>query len=225
MQIQYSKKKQEMRRDPLVEALVSARHYLDERRQPITIATSVVLLAALGVALFSNIRTRGVARADEAFGKAVMLLSTGSRDAAIEELGAVANEYSGTPHAAYSAFVLGSELLKQQRYDEALAWFEDAQRNKRGSGFVGAAALEGISAANEGMGNFDAALEYGRKALADDRLAFRHPAIRWRLALIDRQLSDSRSASELCEEIVSDTLAVLYHQKARNMLAVLDAAR
>ncbi|MBD3240490.1 MAG: tetratricopeptide repeat protein [Chitinivibrionales bacterium] len=222
MDIKVSKKKQEMRKDPLVDGMVRAKGYLNEKRQSVTIAAVVVLLVALGVVFYTQMRNTALRRADETFGKAVLAYTAQDTDLAVDLFTETANEHKGTPHAAYGALMLGSHLLEQGRYEEALAWYEDASES-RNSGFVAAAALEGIAAAHEGLGDFQQAQQYLRRALEDNRLDFRKPTLRWKLALVNRKLNETDEAVELCEDIVSDSLAMPYHQKARNMLAALKA--
>ncbi len=222
MDIKYSKKKQQMRRDPLVDGLGRAKSYLNENRQSITIAAVVVLVVALGVVFFTQMRSAAIRRADEAFGKAVLAYTAGDTTLAVELLTEAANEHEGAPHAAYSALILGSHMLEEGRYEEALAWYEQASESGN-SGFVAAAALEGISAAHEGLGDYEQARRYLRRALDDKRLDFHAPTLRWKLALVNRELNETGEALELCEDIVSDSLAMPYHQKAKNMLAALKA--
>lgn len=222
MDIKYSKKKQEMRRDPLVEGLARSKAYLNENRQNFTIAAVAILLVALGVVFFTQMRGAAVRRADESFGKAVLAYTAGDTTVAVELLTSTFNDHQKTPHAAYSALMLGSHMLTQGRYKEALAWYEGASESGN-SGFVAAAALEGISAAHEGLGDYQQARQYLRRALDDKRLDFRKPALRWKLALIERELNETGEALQLCEDIVADSLATPYHQNAKNMLAALKA--
>jgi tetratricopeptide (TPR) repeat protein len=109
-------------------------------------------------------------------------------------------------------------LLERGRYDEAIAWLEMVAKEERKGGVVSGAALEGLSAAYEGKGDYERALEYVRKALEDKRMAYRYPALRWKMALLCAETKQFGRAESLCRDIVADTLAATYHQKARNLL-------
>lgn len=221
MNIEYSKKKQELRQDPILDSMVEAKEFVKKNARQITIALVSVVVVVAGVLAFTQVRAAAAAKADEAFGKALATYQGGDLQKAVTELGDVANEFKGTPQASYAAYVLGTALVGEERFDEAIEWFTVASKGGTSSGFVPAAAVEGLSIAHEGKGDVAKAIELGRKALADSRLAYRHSQIRWRLALLSRQQNDGGSARKLCSEIVSDTSATLYHQRAKNLLAEL----
>jgi len=222
--IQYSKKKEEMRSDPLMESLMQLKQFVRQYGRQVTGVTVAAAVVAVVVIVYVQMRGAAESKADAAFGQALALINDGKLDDAVVQLGEVANEYKGTPHAVYAAYALGAALVAQERYDEAIGWYEVASRGGSASSMVPAAALEGLAVAYEAKGELDKAREYCAKALSDKRLAHRRPHLRWRLALLNEALHESEAAATLCREIVSDTMAVAYHQKARNMLAEITAA-
>jgi tetratricopeptide (TPR) repeat protein len=216
--IKYGGKKSDLKRDPLLEWLVEAKKSLSENSRTIGFVVGGAAAVVLVFLLFTQMRSSAVRHAQEAFGKAMTTYTGGMADKALEEFTAVANEHKGTPHAVYSAYIVGNMLLERGRYDEAIAWLELASKEERRGGLVSSAALEGLSAAYEGKGDYEQALEYIRKALADKRMAYRYPALRWKMALLCAETKQYGQVESLCREIVADTLAAGYHQKARNLL-------
>ncbi len=223
MNIEYSKKKHDLRSDPLVEFLAKAKAFVTAHGKNLTVVVVGAAIVVAGAVLFAQMRAAAQKRADAAFGRALEYYESSDRQKAILELGDVANEYRGTPHAAYAAYLLGMTLIEENRPAEALEWFDVASKGAPGAGFVPAAALEGLSMAYEAQGDYQQALAYAQKALDDKRLAHRHPHLRWRMALLNAQLSNTSQALALCRAIESDTLAMALHQKARNLEAELKA--
>lgn len=223
MNIEYNKHKAELRDDPLVDALSVAKEFVGRKSRELSVGAVAVLIVVVGILVFLQVQAGARRKADEAFGKALAVYTAGDIQKSIDALTDVANEYKGTPHAAYSAYVLGSALVQAERFDEAIDWFEVASKGSNSAGFIPAAAIDGLSIAYEGKGDFEQALSYGRKALADKRISYRHAHLRWRMALLSSALKDNSQAIQFCSEIVSDTLAVSYHQKAKNLVAELKA--
>jgi tetratricopeptide (TPR) repeat protein len=224
VEISYNKKKQELRSDPLVDSLLDAKKLLREHGRNIGIGVVGGLIVALVVVVWVQMRSSAQLSSEESFGRAMAAYDEQQYDKALSLFDSTANEHKGTPHAAYAAYMAGSLLLDKEQYDAAIAWFGMAASG-RSTGFVGAAALEGLSSAWEGKGDLSKALEYGRKALADSRLSFRHPALRWRLALISRELRDYDQVTSYCQQIIDDTLAAAYQQKAQNLVAEVRARK
>ncbi|MBD3421222.1 MAG: tetratricopeptide repeat protein [Chitinivibrionales bacterium] len=223
--IQQNKKKQEIKRDPLVEFLLKARNWLKANNSAALGAVSVIVLLFVGYTFYNSVKRNQLRKAQETFGRAMIAYSNGSIDEAVETFALVTDNHGNSPQAAYSAFLLGNIYLKQGRADQALSWFETARGKASASHFVSASALEAIATCYERTGEYEKALTYFKQALENDQLAFRAPAIRWKMALINKQLSNADIAREYCEEIVADTSAATYQQKARNMLVELAVAK
>jgi hypothetical protein len=221
--ITVSKKKQEMRSDPFLELI--------GKTQKLVQTNSVTLVGVLiGIAfvvlLYGGYRwmqDRSMANAEDAFGRAITAYASRDEAKTIEFLTIVADNHKNTPHAAYSAFMLGSILLGESKYDEAIQWLKEAATNKRSAGFVSGAANEALAAAYEGKGDLASAVSAAEQALKDPKVAYRYPALRWKLALLNNEMKRSDQALTYCRQIVSDTLAAGYRQKALGLMAELQS--
>jgi tetratricopeptide (TPR) repeat protein len=182
--------------------------------------------------IFNSIKKSGLQKAQESFGKALVLYEIGSGSSkgadenflkAVDAFKAVVENHKGTPQATYSAYLLGNIFLKQQRFDEAITSFNAAVSANPRTGFVGASALEGLATCYEAKGNTEEALTYLKKALQDERLRYRGPALAWKSALICKDLKKVDDAKSYCQKIIADTMsaAASFKQKAENMLVEL----
>ncbi len=223
MNIKYNKKKQEMREDPVISAFVKAKELLTKNSTTV-IGVLVVLLFILGgLFVFNRAKETSIREAQELFGMAMIQYNGNNIDEAIQSFGDAANGYSHTPQGSMSAFMLGNIYYSQKNYDEAVKWFGMAVSNRGSTGFVGAQALVGLAVAYEALGETTMAINTYQKALRDNRIAFKHPSVRWKLALLARS-EDPGLAGEMCRKIIADSSAVFYHQHAQNLLATFDAA-
>jgi tetratricopeptide (TPR) repeat protein len=142
---------------------------------------------------------------------------------AVENFRIVADNHRSTSQGIVSAHMLGSIFLTMQRYDDAIKWFEIASTAKKELGFVGGEALVGLATCYEAKGDLPRALDNLEKAIKDDRIRYRHGAIRWQTALLYSKSNNAARASELCREILSDTTATDYQPKATNLIAAMEA--
>ena len=227
MEIKYSKKKQEMRKDPVYEFIMRAKDAFVAQSNFVMGATVAVVLVLGGVLIYNSVKKSGYQKAQEAFGKALIAYESGASSAggenlykAVETFKAVVDNNKGTPQAIYSAFILGHVFLRQQRYDEAITWFNAALSKNPHTGFVGAGAYEGLADCYEAKGNLDEALNYLKKALNDQRNRYRAPVLEWKMALISKDLRKFEDAKGMCQKLLSDTAssATGYKQKAENLL-------
>lgn len=222
MEIKYSKKKEEMRHDPVIETIVKARAYVVENSSTLLSAVIILLLVFAGFSAYSYVKKSGQRRAAEAFGKAMIAFSGQDRAAAVEALSLVADKHRSTPQAAYAAYLLGHLYMAQQDFSEAITWLEVAAGHAK-AGFIGGEALEALAMCYEATGDKERSLEYLQKALKNKEVTFRIPALRWKAALACRSLGRNDESRGYCEQILSDTLAVQYRQKAQNLLAEITA--
>ena len=139
---------------------------------------------------------------------------------AIDQFRLVAENFSGTVNGNISAYMLGGILCQQGRYDEAITWYESVDKGTK-AGFVGAQAYEGLATCYELKKDTAKALSYLEKALKDERLTYRHGALRWKAALLYRA-TDTTKAIALCDAIISDTLASTQHQNAAYLKGLLN---
>jgi TolA-binding protein len=220
LEIKYSKKKQEMRQDPFLDFLSNAKEFIDKNGNAITIGAIAVCVLLLAGWAFQYFKKTGEEKAQESFGKAMVAYQSGDEAKAVDAFKAVIDNNKNSPHASYSAFVLGNLFLQQGKADEAITWFKDAQSTNERTGFIGADALEGLAACYEAKGNREEALNYLQKALGDQRIRSRFPEIAWKAALLCKDLGKLGEAKRFCEQIVGDTVAQAagYKQKAGNFL-------
>jgi hypothetical protein len=223
LNIKYSQKKQEMREDPVLEFFFKTKDFV-LKNVNILIGAAVVVTLSIGVVfIYSLIQRSSGEKAEEAFGKALIDYNNRTLEKAIEGFRVVAENHHGTSQGIISAHMLGGIFFSMGRYDEAIQWFEMAANAKGELGFVGAETQEGLAGCFEAKGKLPQALEHLEKALRDDRIRYRHAAIRWKMALVNQKLNDAVRAKALCREILSDTAATEYRQRAENLLAVLEA--
>jgi tetratricopeptide (TPR) repeat protein len=229
VEIKYSKKKQEMRKDPVFDFIMTAKDAFVAKGNLIMVLTVGIVLVLGGYMIYNAVKDSGNQKAQEAFGKALLYYESGVSNnsgsenlyKAVESFKAVVDNNKNSPQAIYSAYILGHIFLRQQRYDEAITWFNSALSKNTHTGFVGASALEGLAACFEAKGNVEESLNYLKKALEDQRIKYRTPAIEWKIALLSKDLRKFEDAGKMCKQILSDTTysATGYKQNAENLLA------
>lgn len=225
MNIQYSKQKQELRRDPVMESLLKANEFLFAKSNAVLAVGVAALVALGGYTAYQSMKRMSIAKAQESFGKALVVYAANDAQKATEALALVVENHGNSPQAAYSALLLGSIYMREQRYDEAAKWYE-AARSKAGSGnLVRGSALEALGTCAEWQGDNDKAVGYLSQALKDESVKYRWPSIRWKLALISKGQGKADVAERMCQEIVSDTLAADLKGDAENLLAEIRAQR
>ncbi|MBN1760152.1 MAG: tetratricopeptide repeat protein, partial [Chitinispirillaceae bacterium] len=215
----YNKQKQELREDPVLDGLMKTKDLVQKHNSTVigTLSVAVVIVGLVsGYNYFKNSR---ISQARNEFGKAMVLYNDQKLGDAIDQFRAVAEKYRSTVTGTISAYMLGSILNQQGRYDEAITWYEAVGKGTN-AGFVNAQAWEGLATAYEMKNDTAAALKYLEKALTDDRIAYRHAELRWKAALLYRA-SDTAKAIALCDNILNDTLATAQHQNAEFLKAML----
>jgi hypothetical protein len=224
LNIKFSQKKQEMREDPVLEFLIKAKQYAIKNANTLIGVVVVAIFVCVGVLVYSQIRRSSIDKAEEAFGNAMIQYNNQAVENAIEGFRIVVDNHRNTSQGAMSALMLGSIFFNMGRYDEAIQWYGAAGTKKSAVGFIGAEAQEGLAGCHEAKGDIPKALECLGKALGDDGNRYRHPAIRWKMALLNQKINDVARAKNFCREILSDTTATDYRKPAENLLAVLDAS-
>ena len=208
--------------DPLVDGVVRFRAFISKNGGTVAAFLVAVLVAAGGVLVYNLLRESQIRKAQELFGVGILDYNADRFDTALESFTQAAGKYKGTPQGTMSAFMAGSIYLQQNNVDQAVTWFETAVGGAE-SGFVKGQALEGLAAAYEEKGDNAAAIRSLEKALRDKSAAHRRSAIRWKLALLNKD--NAAAASRYCKELIADTLAAQYRQKAENLLASVNAAK
>jgi tetratricopeptide (TPR) repeat protein len=218
MNITYSKKKQEIRHDAFMESIVDAKTWFTKNATTVATVSLAVVFVLVVAGVYLAIRHSSLAKAEDGFGKAMAAYASGDMNKAIELFSTVADNNKSAPHGAYSAYLIGTIYLSQDKYDQAIEWLKQVP-SRRDAGFVAGAALEALATAYEGKGDMANALLYNQKALSDKRVSYRHGAIRWKMALLNDQLKQYDKVQAQCQNIISDTLAAEYHSRARQLLA------
>ncbi len=223
MNIKYSHKKQEMREDPVLEFLFKAKEYCAQNANSLVgIGIGVVIVIGF-VLVYSQMKRSSQEKAETAFGQAMIEYNNRAVDKAVEDFRIVADNYKNTPEGAMSAFMLGSIYFNVSRYDEAITWFETSASKKSPVDFISGEAWEGIAGCFEAKGDIPKALEYYQKALDDGKIKYRRAAITWKMALLNQKMNNSDRAKVLCQQIISDSTATDFRQRAENLLAALEA--
>ena len=219
MNIKYSKRKEELRRDPVIESFVKGRVFIKDHGNRIMTSIVIVVLVFIGFQIFNYIKESRLSKAQDDFGRAMIVYSEGDMAKAIEAYNMVIENYKKTSHAAYSAYMIGNINLLKENYDGAIDYFEKAVSNKKNSGFIQGQSLEGLATCYEAKGDLTKSLQYFEKTLNNKTVAYRYPAIRWKMALINKKLGIDDKVFHYCKEIISDTLALDLKKKAENLLA------
>lgn len=221
MDIKYSKQKHELRDDPIMDFLLNSKEYLTNNQKGLLIVLVVIVVGIAGLLAFNMFEKSNSKKIEDAYGIAMLNYENKNMDKAIENLKIVAEKYPTSPQGLQSAYLLGGLFYDEGKFDDSKKYFEIA--SKESKEFIGAQALEGLAACYEAKGDTKSAITYLDKALSDNRITYRHSAIRWKMALLSKN-TDKEKVRKLCNEIISDTTAIELHQGAENMIAVLDAA-
>ncbi len=224
MNIKYSQKKQEMREDPVLEFLFKVKEYVTKNANTLVGVGIAVVLVAGFLLVYSQMKRSSQEKASEAFGQAMIAYNNRAADKAVEQFGIVADNYKSTPESAMSAYMLGSIYFNVGRFDEAITWFETAASRKTAADFISGESLEGIAGCYEAKGDLPKAIGYYQQALDDSRIKYRFAAISWKLALLNQKMNNGERAKTLCQQIIADSAASDYRQRAENLLAVLEAS-
>jgi len=206
--------------DPLIDGVLRARAFFSKNGKVVAVFLVAAVLIAGGALVYNRVKESQIKKAQAVFGLGVMDYNIDRFDRALESFTEAAGKYRGTPPGAMSAFMAGSIYLQQNNIDQAITWFEAAADGPR-SGFVRGQAFEGLAAAYEEKGDPAAAVKHLEKALKSKGAGHRRSAIKWKLALLNK--GDAAVASAYCKELLADTLASQYHQKAENLLAAVEA--
>ncbi len=208
--------------DPLVDGVVRVRAFISDNGGMVAAVLVAIVVVVGGVLIYNGLRESQIRKAQELFGVGILDYNADRFDKALESFTKVAERYKGTPQGTMGAFMAGSVYLQQNNVDQAITWFEAAAGGAE-SGFVKGQALEGLAAAYEEKGDDAAAIKCLEKALRDKAAAHRHSAIRWKLALLHKD--NATAAARYCKDLIADTLATQYHQKAENLLASVNAGK
>lgn len=218
-----SSKNKDLEIDPVMDFLEKTKEWIEKNKNLIFSAVAVAAVASLGYSGFSYMKSKKMEEAREAFGSASSLAITNQPDKAVEALKSVMDEYPGTVFESYSAFMAGNLLLQKEKYSEAEELLLVASKASKNAGFVKGEAIEGVGVCKEATGDIDGALEFYNKVLKDETATHRYPAVKWKIALIEKNKGNNETALKYCNEIVSDTTAKVFKSNAENLKAVIEA--
>ena len=221
MDIKYSKKKEDLRNDPLIDGLKMGKQYLREHGNRMMTGVVVIALCVAGYFVYSYMKKANMVKAQEDFGKAMILYNDRDITKSIEAFNQVVENHGSSPHAAYSAYMIGQIYLAGDNFDDAIKYFEKSLSSKKSMEFIPGQSLEALGICYEAKGDNEKALDYFEKALKDGAIPHRYPAIRWKMALLNKKLGNNEKVLYYCKELAFDTLAVDYKKKAENLVAVL----
>ena len=223
MDIRHDKKHDDLKHDPILDVIESARSYVEKNRNRVLTALSCVVFVAVAVQGFFVYRAHEEQKAMNAFGKATVAYAQNPMSqSALDALADVEARYGSTTQGIYSAYLEGTIYYDRGSLDESLAKFVRAASGSPRAGFVRGEAVEGIGKCYEAKGDYTKALASYEKVLADKDISFRYAAIMYRMALINQKLKNFDKVKELCAKVEADTLASAYRQKALNLAATAE---
>lgn len=220
MNIQHNNMKDDLRRDPLVEFLVSVKGMFQKQGKRIGSVALVALVVAAGVLVYNSVRARSDAKAQQAFGAAMSQVLAQDTLAAIDKFKGVADSYRRSRYAGYAAYMLGSIYVQQGAYQQAQEWLSMAS-SVRSTGFIKASSNELLALAYEGTGDVAKAYDSAKKALDDKNSVHDLNDLNWKMALWAAKLQRIDAAKAHCQSILADTVASEYQQMAENLLTEL----
>lgn len=222
MNIRQNKEEKSLKEDPLVTWLIKAKQYSKKNTNLLIGVLIAIIIVVGGSITFKQIKGAAEAKAGDAFGKAMIAYNGQSFEKAVDLFRNVADNYRSTPQGIQSSYMLGAILYGQGKYDEAITWYTIVSQSGDKADFLAGQALEAIALCYEAKGDVSTAISFLENALKDNSAKFRHNAIKWKLALLTKD-SDVNRTKLLCKELVSDTLANDFHQKAENLMAAIEA--
>jgi hypothetical protein len=222
LNIHQNKEEKSLKEDPLVTWLIEVKAFGRKNSTMLIGVVIAIIIVAAGATIFNQIQKSAAGKASEAFGSAMIAYNSHDYVKAVELFKNVTDNYRSTVQGIQSAYMLGAISYEQEKFDEAITWYTVASQGSEKADFIAGEALEAIALCYEAKGDVTSAVSYLEKALKDDKVKFRHTAIKWKLALLIKG-TDVNRAKILCNEIASDTLAKEFHQKAENLVAAIEA--
>lgn len=222
MNIKQNKHKQELKEDPVMDWMLNAKDSVQKNKNKFIGAAIIIAVLFAGGVTFKQVNLANQKKARDSFGAAMISYQDKNYDKAVEQFTTVVTQYGSTSQGIFGAYMVGSIYQEQKKYNEAIDWYKKAISSKSSAQFVSGQALEGISACYESLGQVDEAIKHLEAALKDSRVKHRHAAIKWKIALLSSSANIERT-KQLCKEIIADTSADDFRQKAENLLITFEA--
>jgi tetratricopeptide (TPR) repeat protein len=160
-------RRQELRQDTVVTLSARIWQAIDQNRNVMYGILGVITVAILGIFGYSYWQQHREAEGQGLLAPAVMLYESGDYSAALEGtddttgLLEIVADFSSTDAGNLARFYAADALFRQGEYDRALELFEDFERE---ANYLGASALAGEAAIQEGRGNHERAGDLYRRA-------------------------------------------------------------
>lgn len=160
-------RRQELRQNMLVELYGRLLLLYEENRQVIYGIGIGLVALILAVPGYMYYQQRQSAQANEKLGQILPAYEQGNYDQALNGSGqkagllTIADDYSGTSAGNLAALYAANALYEQQKYDQALTYYQRFERKKD---FLGASAYAAEAAIYESRGEFEKAASHYEKA-------------------------------------------------------------
>jgi len=162
-------RRQELRKNLLVQLYAQALLFYEEHRQLVHglgIALLALILAAPGYMYYQQRRAE---QANEMLGEILPVYERGQYDQALNGTGqqagllTISDDYGGTDAGNLATFYAANALYEQEKYDQALTYY---QRFEKENDFIGASAYAAEASIYEGQGDLQKAAEFYEQAAA-----------------------------------------------------------
>lgn len=223
MNIKYSKKKQELRKDPVLESIYNIKKFITGNSNRLITGVFAVVCIIVGSQIYSYMKESRFVKAQNDFGEAMLLYKEGSESSAVQAFDVVIENYKRSSLAAYSAYINGHIHLSKKNYTEAIGYFEKVLASKRNNNFTKGESLIALATCYEADAKYQEALDYYQKAKEDKTVKYRYPDIQWKMVLLYQKLGNIEKVEYYCNQLISDSLAVNYKSNAENLLATITA--
>ncbi len=152
-------KKTQLKQDKLVNAIFLFTKWAKEKQYLLIgfVAGLVVVIILAGV--IASGRKKSALRANELFGKAVVLYSAQAYDRATPLLNELIENYKGREQSRLAIFYMANSLYNQGNFDEAMGYFERFLREVQDDDLLIPSAIGGIGACLEEKGDYKGAGE------------------------------------------------------------------
>lgn len=160
-------RRQELRQNKLVELYGRLLLFYEDHRQLVYglgVALLALILAIPGYVYYQQQRA---AQANEMLGQILPVYEQGNYDQALNGAGqqagllTIADDYGGTEAGNLASFYAASALYEQQKFDQALQYF---QQFEKASDYIGASAYAAEAAIYESRGELDRAASHYEQA-------------------------------------------------------------
>jgi len=192
--------------DPLQEFLESLRDYVVENSRRVILITAVVIGVCSLVSGWFFYDRYCENKADGLYQAAFMEEKTKDIQEAAKQYESLLNQYSGTHAAALASYRLGNIFLREEKFDEAIKFYQGFIRKASDSNDLKTLAWGGVGTAYERKNDLTQALAAYEKALVT-------PPLNAFLAM------NYQNAARIHEKLDDKAKSLEYYQKALDMVS------